>query len=355
MIDNTSDISIQKQGYLGRIILTRPKVLNALSHEMALKIEQALLAWEADSDVRHVLIDAEGDKAFCAGGNVQDLYAQGQNGDYESGIQFWRDEYRLNNLISNYQKPFIALMNGIVMGGGVGISSLGSHRIVTENTGFALPECSIGLVPDVGSTHLLSQAPGHLGEYLALTGIKTNHSDTLYCGFADDYVPAASLPALINELTACDDINIIKKLSEPLNAGPLQLIQNQIDNIFNLPNLEDIIDALSQSNAEWANIALKRIMRSSPIAVKVALHLVRAARETPGIPQALQREFRFVSRAMEHGDFIEGVRAAIIDKDRDPQWAYPTIGDVPEDVMKLMTNTASGGDITFLKDRQPEH
>ena len=311
-----TDINIRKTGEIGHITLTREKVLNALSHDMALQIEEALHAWKDDDDVKLVIIDASGEKAFCAGGDVQDLYTQGKAGNFESGVNFWRDEYRLNALIANYDKPYIAVMNGIVMGGGVGISALGSHRIVTENTSFALPECAIGLIPDVGSSHLLSAAPGHIGEYLALTGGRVGYADAIYCGFADHFVPKDKLEALIDQLIQSGNAGDISSFTQATDAGDLAKMKAEIDAIFSLETIGEILSALEESDADWAAKALYKINSASPISICVTLQTIRAIRKNPGIENALRQEFRFVSRAMEHGDFIEGVRALIIDKDK---------------------------------------
>lgn len=342
-----TDINIRKNGNIGHIRLTREKVLNALSHDMALQIEKALHDWSKDDDVKLVLIDAMGEKAFCAGGDVQDLYAQGKAGNFESGTNFWRDEYRLNALIAHYNKPYIAVMNGIVMGGGVGISALGSHRIVTENTSFALPECAIGLIPDVGSSHLLAQAPGHLGEYLALTGGRVGYEDAIYCGFADHFVPKDNLNALIEKLSQSGDAADIADYSRETNEGALAKIRADIDTIFSLDTIGEILSALEKSEAEWASKALYKIKSASPISICVTLETIRAVRANPGIKNALRQEFRFVSRAMEHGDFIEGVRALIIDKDKQAKWRFPTISDVPDDIVALFLSPPHDGDIEF--------
>lgn len=343
-----SDISIRKKECLGHITLTREKVLNALSHDMALQIETALQNWAADKDIKLVLIDAMGEKAFCAGGDVQDLYAKGKAGDYENGTSFWRDEYRLNALIAHYKKPYISVMNGIVMGGGVGISALGSHRIVTENTSFALPECAIGLIPDVGSSHLLAQAPGFIGEYLALTGGRVGYEDAIYCGFADHFIPKDKLTELTHALTQSGDVSVISTYSQATELGELSNLRQQIDEIFSLDTIGDILSALENSDAEWASKALYKINNASPISICVTLQSIRAIRSNPGINNALRQEFRFVSRALEHGDFVEGVRALIIDKDKQPNWRFLTIADVPDDIVQLFLSPAEGGDIAFL-------
>jgi len=194
------DILIRKVGVTGRITLTRPDALNAMTYEMCMAIGAALEDWRDDSSVRIIIIDAEGAKSFCSGGDIAELYKTGKAGDFAYGRKFWADEYRINVQIKNYPKPYVAIMDGIVMGGGVGISAHGSHRVVTENTLFAMPECGIGLVPDVGGNWLLARAPGRTGEYLAATGTRLNAADCLYAGIGDVFVPEAKLPELIEAL-----------------------------------------------------------------------------------------------------------------------------------------------------------
>ena len=183
------DIHIRKSGKAGRITLTRPGALNAMTYDMCIAIGDALDTWQNDDDIELIIINAEGSRSFCAGGDIADLYQTGKAGDYAYGRKFWRDEYRINAKIKNYPKPYIAIMDGIVMGGGVGISAHGSHRIVTENTLFAMPECGIGLVPDVGGNWLLSRALGHIGEYLGATGARLKAGDCIFAGIADLFVP----------------------------------------------------------------------------------------------------------------------------------------------------------------------
>ncbi|MCE8455287.1 enoyl-CoA hydratase/isomerase family protein, partial [Rhodovulum sulfidophilum] len=197
-----SEIDIRKQGRIGRITLTRPKALNALSYEMSLAIEAALDAWAPDPEVGMILIDAEGDKAFCAGGDIAVMYETGTRGDYAYGQKFWRDEYRMNAKLFEFPKPVVSLMQGFVMGGGVGVGCHGSHRVVGESSQVAMPECGIGLVPDVGGSLILARAPGRMGEYLGVTGRRMGPADAIYAGFADYFLPEAEWPALRDELIA---------------------------------------------------------------------------------------------------------------------------------------------------------
>ena len=220
-----SDISLRIQGKAGRITLQRPEALNAVTYDMCLAIEKALIDWKNDPTVKLVIIDALGDKAFCSGGDISDLYEAGLNKNYRYGKKFWADEYRLNALIANYHKPYISFMQGYTMGGGVGISCHGSHRIVCETTKIAMPECSIGLVPDVGGSLLLSKAPGNIGYFLGLTGTQMSASDAIFAGFADIYIPRDTWPDLIKKLERSGDCSILDK--EPINAGLSQLAEHK--------------------------------------------------------------------------------------------------------------------------------
>lgn len=328
---------------MGCITLTRPKALNALSHDMVLKMEAALNSWLIDDAVKCVMIDADSETAFCAGGDIVDLYNQGMRQDYHSGQKYWRDEYRLNAMMDSYPKPIVAFMNGIVMGGGVGISVHCSHRIVTEKTVLALPECAIGLVPDVGTTSVLTHAPGYLGEFLGLTGYRMNSADAIYCGFADSYASSDMLAEIKKILCENGDVDEIESLYKKPSKSELSLNQSEINKIFSRGRIEDVIDDLMQIEAAWAVDALKKIERGSPLSCQVTFELIRQSRDKPGVKEALKREFCFVSRAMKYGDFLEGVRAAVIDKDRNPQWRHRSIGDVTIAQVHTMLRPPEGG------------
>ncbi len=318
-----ADIHIRKQGRAGRITLDRPRALNALSWQMCLEIEAALDAWHDDDEVALVIVDAAGERAFCAGGDIQQMYDTARAGDFAYGRRFWADEYRLNAKIGAWPKPYLALMQGFTMGGGVGIACHGSHRVVCETSQIAMPECSIGLVPDVGGSHLLARAPGRLGEYFALTAARMGPGDALHAGFASHYIPRARWPALIEELAASGDTGPIDAFADsagPPEQGPAELARPAIDAHFAAPDLARILASPAAGAPEIVQAAHRAMARNSPLSMGAALELVRAARARPGLAAALRREYRFTWRAAERGDFIEGIRAAIIDKDRAPRW-----------------------------------
>ncbi len=317
-----AEVQIRKAGRAGRITLNRPQALNALSHEMCLKIEAALDEWRDDDAVQMVVIDAEGEKAFCAGGDIAHMYRTGKAGEYDPARQFWRDEYRMNAKLFDFPKPVAAFMQGFTMGGGVGVGCHTSHRVVGDSTRMAMPECGIGLIPDVGGTLLLARAPGRLGEYLGMTGHRMNGAEAIYAGFADYYLPEAEWPALIAELEESGDWSAIDRAAQDAPAAPLAENQDQIDALFTGEALQDVLNALRADGGPFAAEALKAISRGSPLSLGCTLEMVHRIRAQDSIRAALELEYRFTHRALEHGDFIEGVRAAIIDKDKSPRWQH---------------------------------
>ncbi|ASM71951.1 MULTISPECIES: enoyl-CoA hydratase/isomerase family protein [Roseobacteraceae] len=332
-----SDISIRTVGVAGRITLTRPKALNAMTYDMCLAIEDALDRWRDDAAVKLVIIDAEGDRAFCSGGDIAELYATGRKGDFAYGQRFWADEYRLNAKIFTYPKPIVSFLQGFVMGGGVGIGCHGSHRIVGESSQIAMPEVGIGLIPDVGGTLMLALAPERLGEYLGTTAARMGPSDAIFAGFADSYTPQLKWPALIEQLESTGDVTLLNTTSETPETGPLQAQLDDINRHFGGESLGDIRRSLQAEDSDFARAALKSLDRNSPLSMACtieALHRLRGPSLT--IEKALDLEYRFTARAMEHGDFLEGIRAAIIDKDRNPAWQYADTDVPPSAVSKML-------------------
>lgn len=315
-----TEISTFIDGRAGRITLTRAKALNALSHGMCREIEAALDRWRNDPNVDIVILDAEGDRAFCAGGDIAAVYEAGTTGKIAETGQFWSEEYRMNAKIAEYPKPVISLMQGFVMGGGVGIGCHGSHRIVGEATQMAMPECGIGLVPDVGGSMLLALAPGALGEYLGLTGERMKAGDTLYCGFADYFIPNDRWATLIKQLCETGNADLIKDAAEPAPQSALAQAQGAIDAIFGGASFAEIAEAVAASTSDDLANARKAFARNSPLSMRATLMLVRRVRQDPNIRYALEMEHRFTTRAVEDADLLEGVRAQIIDKDRSPKW-----------------------------------
>lgn len=331
-----SDIHIRKAGKVGRITLNRPKALNALTYEMCAAIESALDEWVAGDEIEMIVIDAEGERAFCAGGDIADLYESGKAGDFEFGRKFWADEYRLNAKIANCPVPYVAIMDGITMGGGVGISVHGSDRIVTERSMIAMPECGIGLVPDVGGSLTLAKAPGHLGEYLAMTGYRMGPGDAALAGFGDVQVAGGDLPAMIARLEKTADLSVLAEFAGPADAPALQPHLDAINNHFSKGSALECLQSLEADDSDWARETVKLIRRCSPLSVGCTFEIIRAVRAVPTIEDALEREYRFTYRSMSDGDFLEGIRAQIIDKDRQPNWKTARLEDVTQDQIAAM-------------------
>lgn len=306
------DLHIRRDRHAGRITLNRPKALNALSHEMANAIKAALDGWRDDPAVRLVIIDAEGDRAFCAGGDIAAVYHGGRAGDHGIGQRFFADEYRMNATIRDYPKPVVAFMQGFVMGGGVGIGGHASHRVVGDTTQVAMPESGIGLIPDVGGTWLLARAPGRIGEYLGLTGARMGAGDAIHAGFADIYLPEAEWEGVKDRLAETGDASALKR-----QAPPPAALESRDLSAFGGRTVEEIVAALEHAGDDEA---LKPIRRNSPLSMAATLAMVRAARGDRRMQESLSREYRFTHRATADSDFLEGVRAQIIDKDRKPAW-----------------------------------
>ena len=326
------EINIRTENQVGRITLQRPEALNALTHSMCLKISDALDEWRDDGNISMLIIDAEGEKAFCAGGDVTEMYRTGSAGNFEYGRQFWRDEYRMNAKLATYPKPVAAFMQGITMGGGVGLGCHVDYRVVGDKGQFAMPECKIGLVPDVGGSYLLARMPGHLGEYLAVTGHTVPSDDALEIGLADYYVPEWIWPELVYDLVETGDPELIAKAggTSRRNVYHLKTVA-EVDPLFCWPTLPEICKAITRSEDEVALLSSESIGKNSPLSMFVALTLVRRQRKAASIQEALELEYRVTHRIMEQGDFIEGVRARIIDKDFSPKWRHATIDGVTEE------------------------
>jgi enoyl-CoA hydratase len=324
------EVLIRREGRTGRITLNRPKALNALTLGMVRSIWSAMLAWKDDPKIHLVLIDGAGDRAMCAGGDIRWLYDGRAEGSLQAR-QFWSEEYRLNALIARYPKPYVAFMDGIVMGGGIGLSSHGRHRIVTEKSQLAMPETSIGLIPDVGGTWLLSRAPGETGIYLGLTGERMRGAGTMHARFADTFVSSGRLGELavaLSDPDGGDVADIIKRFAEPPPASELAQRSGIIDRAFRFETVEEIQAELAAIGNEWADKTLTELGSKSPLSLKLTLAAIRNARTLSSLEEALNVEYRLCVRLFESGEFIEGVRALIVDKDRLPKWRPSRIDEV---------------------------
>ncbi|WP_323766481.1 enoyl-CoA hydratase/isomerase family protein [Marinovum sp.] len=325
-------VLISRQGSLGRLHLNRPKALNSVTLAMIRTLDTGLTRFETDPSITSVLITGEGARGLCAGGDIIALYKAASD-DHDAALNFWAEEYRLNARIARFPKPYIAFMDGITMGGGVGVSAHGRFRIVTERTRLAMPETGIGLVPDVGGSWLLGQnAPGELGTYIGLTGSLLGAGDAIHAGLADCYMPADRLEQLVTALAAIPPeadkaalADAIAGLSEPAPASTLAGQRAAIDDAFAAPTVEDILDALDRQGTVFATANRETLSAKSPTALKMTLMLLREARHSQTLEQCLNREFAAVSHLFCQPDFREGVRAAVIDKDCNPKWQPDTL------------------------------
>ena len=332
----SEDIFIRKSGYVGHITLNRPEVLNSLTYSMILSIENALIEWETDEGIALVIIDAKGDRAFCAGGDIQILYENGFNKNFAYGQKFWADEYRLNEKIANYKKPFVAFMQGFTMGGGVGVSCHGSHRIVGETSKIAMPECSIGLVPDVGGSFLLAKLPGNIGTFLGVTGKRMKASDAIYCGFADYFIPETKWEDLKENLFNTGNIDWIKKFQGSTEVSEIENSFSQISEAMVDVSTKNIESRLQHPFFEKDLSALRF---NSPISVAYTISMLKMEKVRTNISDALDAEYSFTARSQEFGDFQEGIRAAVIDKDKNPLWKHKSLADVSEEDLQPFFQT----------------
>ena len=340
-----SDIEIRTSGRAGRITLRRPEALNAVTLNMIREITAILPVWAEDEDVALVILDAEGDRAFSAGGDIAGIYAALQAGRYDEARQFWREEYPLNAAISHYPKPVVSFLQGFTMGGGVGLGCHCSHRVVGERSRIAMPECSIGLVPDVGGSLLLARAPGHLGEYLGCTGHRMTAADAIAAGFADLFIPEADWPDMIAGLEVSGDATQVEKAAAHPGDSVLLAMRENTDQHFSADTIGEIAASLRADRSGWAQSALARLEPNAPLAMAAAIELIRRARQQGTIEAALIEEYRFAHRVAAHGDFQEGIRAAIIDKDRAPKWAHDRLDGATRAEVNEMLSPLGTADI----------
>lgn len=333
------DLIVRREGAAGVIRLNRPKAINAMTLEMSIGIDAALDRFETDPEVAVIILEGAGERGLCAGGDIRGLWESSREGG-DLGARFWRQEYIMNARIAKYPKPYIAFMDGLVMGGGVGLSGHASHRVVTDRTKLAMPEVGLGFFPDVGGTWLLSHSPGEIGTYFGLTGQTMNGPDAIHAKFADWVVLAAKLPELREALTklrpgatAADVSQLINGFATGETAGPVAAKEPIIDALFGFDRMEDIFAALKRDGSEFALATLKTLGEKSPRGMVVTLKLLRLARTASNLEECLVREYRAALEVFRSDDFREGVRAAVIDKDRNPRWSPPRIEDVTPEML----------------------
>ena len=347
--DTTSaEVLFERRGRLGVVTLNRPQAVNALTAGMASAMLEQLTLWADDDAVAAVLVRGAGDRGLCAGGDIVAIYRDMLDGG-DATADFWAEEYRLNALISGYPKPYVAFMDGLVLGGGVGISAHGSVRIVTERTRMGMPETTIGFVPDVGGTLLLSRSPGESGTHAALTGAHLSGADALFLGLADHFVPSAKLTELAEALErgAADDA--VARFAGDAPASVLAAQQEWIDACYSSDDAEEIVRRLHAAGGE-ASDAADTIEAKSPTAVKVALESLRRVRGM-GLEEALAQEYRVGLRFLAGPDFREGIRAQVVDKDRNPQWQPATLAAVSRDDVESYFAPLGDRELMLSKER----
>ncbi len=323
------EIILRRDGQLGRITLNRPRAINALTLGMVEAMRAALDGWNSDPQVRTVLIDGAGERGLCAGGDIRAAW-ESLRGDGSLADRFWTAEYALDAMIAAYPKPVVAFMDGVVMGGGVGIAAHARHRVVTERSVIAMPETIIGFTPDVGGSYLLSRAPGACGLRMALTGSRVGPGDALHCGLADRFVPSERLPALVELLSRGPADAAIDTLAALPPDGSLDTERDWIDAAYAGQTVEAIIAALRQRPEPQAAADLADLAARSPTSLKVTLRSIRNAATLPDLAACLARELPLTRVLLRRPDFMEGVRAQVIDKDRNPSWSPRTLAEVTE-------------------------
>jgi enoyl-CoA hydratase len=347
-VTDKDEILFDVRNGTGFITLNRPQVLNALTMGMVRAMNERLEAWATDPAVRAVAISGAGGKAFCSGGDVKTvaIEAKATGGQGPLCREFFREEYTLNHRIHAFPKPYIALIDGIVMGGGKGLSAHGSHRVVTENITFAMPETNIGFFPDVGGGYFLPRCPGQTGTYLALTSARIGAADAAYIGFATHFVPAKDFTAFTSALE--DGVEpALKKFSAPFtNGGNLAPVRGKIDRCFGHDRMEEIIASLEKDGSDWARETLKALGGMSPTSLKIALRHIRLGAGM-GFAEVMKTEYRISQHLMGTHDFYEGIRAALIDKDRSPKWNPASLSEVSDSKVESFFESLGPRDLTL--------
>ena len=323
-----SETICERHGAAGVITLNRPQALNALTLDMVREMRTALDTWALDDEITRIIVQGAGEKAFCAGGDIRKLVEAGKEGRTEEALAFWREEYELNALIASYPKPYIALIDGICMGGGVGISLHGSHRVAGERYIFSMPEVGIGFFPDVGATYVLPRLSGCAGIYLALTGARLKVADALALGLATHAVHSADFETIREKLIAGEEIEaVLQAHRRETGAPPLDALRPMIDRVFAGASVGEILTDLEFEGTEAAKGIAETIRSKSPTSLRIAFEQMRRGLALD-FKEAMRVEFRIVSRILDGHDFYEGVRAVLIDKDQKPHWDPTTLDEV---------------------------
>lgn len=358
-MSDTDDILFGQQGGVGTVLLNRPQALNAFTLGMYRLLEPELRAWTASPSIRAVLIEGAGDRAFCAGGDVRAVYEAGKgiSGDPNFTSVFFAEEYRIILAIHRYPKPYIAIQDGITMGGGAGVSVNGAYRIATEKTMFAMPETGIGLFPDVGATRFLNLCPGYIGRYLGLSGARLGAADALYCGLATHFVPRERVPALKEALTAIAwEIGRERAQAEALlgefagdpGTAPIVARRAVIDRCFAGTTIEAIVAALEAETEDraWAAETRAILLTKSPTSLRITLRQLVLGHGM-NLEEALRLEYRMTQHVMAAHDFYEGIRAVLIDKDQKPRWRPASLGEFDEAAAEGYFASLGSGELAF--------
>ncbi|RAU93906.1 enoyl-CoA hydratase/isomerase family protein [Mycobacterium colombiense] len=320
MTDGSDEVLTEVEGSVGLITLNRPKAINSLNQQMVDALTAILTDWADDDAVRAVVLSGAGERGLCAGGDVVSIYHSARKDGVEAR-RFWRDEYLLNAAIAGFAKPYVALMDGIVMGGGVGVSAHANTRVVTDTSKIAMPEVGIGFIPDVGGVYLLSRAPGGLGLHAALTGAPFSGADAIAMGFADHYVPHGDVEAFRRAVITDGVERALDKYTVEPPPSEIAAQRDWIDDCFSGDTVEDIVAALRAHGAGPAEDAADLIATRSPIALSVTLQAVRRAAGLETLKDVLVQDYRVSSASLRSHDLVEGIRAQLIDKDRNPKWS----------------------------------
>ncbi|MCC6775352.1 MAG: enoyl-CoA hydratase/isomerase family protein [Hyphomicrobiales bacterium] len=330
------EVLFERRGTAGLVTLNRPQALNAVSHAMVGELARQLAEWEADPAVTRIVVTAAGGRAFSAGGDLRALYEHGRAGRYQEALQYFRDEYRLNAQIKHLRKPYVALIDGIVMGGGVGVSVHGSHRVAGDRFVFAMPEVGIGFFPDIGATWFLPRLPGALGTYCALTGERLNAADGVAAQVATHRVASARFSELVEALCGATPVDaLLGAFAQREESGPISARRELIDRVFVHERMEEILAALDAeaqaggAQAAFAAASAASIRTKSPTSLKITLAQMRRGR-TLDFDACMRTELRIVSRVVEGHDLYEGIRAVIVDKDQSPRWQPAELAEVSD-------------------------
>jgi enoyl-CoA hydratase len=344
------DVIVRAQGALRRLTLNRPKALNAITLGMTVTMTEMMRAWASDPAVGVVMLDGAGERGFCAGGDIRALYDAAKSGD-PLPQKFWAIEYHLNVMIARYRKPVVAIMDGVVMGGGIGLAGHAAHRVVTERSAVAMPEVGIGFFPDIGASFPLARGPGFTGTYLELTGDRMNAADTIYAGLADIHIPTAKLAAVPDALAGCRSADEVRAQLAALSAAPapgkLEAARPWIDACYSANTIEEIFAQLAANSAASAQTALAAMKKASPTSLKITLRNLRDAAKFNRVEECFVQDYRIALACVAGHDMIEGVRATIVDRDRNPAWRPDTLEQVTPDIVERHFQSVGALELKF--------